>query len=117
MFNNTRKYKVRILTATPNYSVMDTSLNITAGKDSVLADTIRLQFKGIPVVTGLKISYNTLKQIVTLTWIKADTSLVASYNVYRRNVDSNTILTRINASPITDTSYIDHTLSKNATYE
>jgi hypothetical protein len=69
------------------------------------------------VVTGLKVSYDTLKQIVTLTWNKADTALAKGYYVYRRNVDSNTILTRIDANLITDTLYRDSTGVQNMTYE
>jgi hypothetical protein len=111
------KYRVRILTVTPNYQVMDTSLSVTAGRDSVLPDTIRLRFTGIPVPTGVRLSYDTLRQIVTLTWSKADTNLVASYNVYRRNVGLNTVLARINASPVTDTVYRDSSGVQDSTYE
>jgi hypothetical protein len=58
-----------------------------------------------------------LKQIVTVMWDKADTALVKGYNVYRRNVDSNTVPVRINASPVTDTFFRDSTGVHGATYE
>jgi hypothetical protein len=96
---------------------MDTSFVIIAGVDSVIRAPLRLQFTGIPVPKNLKVSYDTLKQIVTLIWAKADTTLVKSYNIYRRNVDSNTVLARINISPVSDTVYRDSTATDNQTYE
>jgi hypothetical protein len=111
------RYSVRIISILDNYGVLDTSLSIRAGKNDTLADTIVLPFTGIPTPKGLTISYDTLKQIVTLAWTKADTALVKSYNVYRRNVDSNTVAVRINASPVADTVYRDSTGVQGTTYE
>jgi hypothetical protein len=110
-------YRVKILTTIPNYVPLDTSFSIRAEKRDTLADTIRLRYTGIPVVTGLKLSYDTMRQIVTLTWSKADTALAKSYNVYRRNVDSNTVAVRINASPVADTVFSDSTCVQDLTYE
>jgi len=110
-------YRVRILTTLDAYVPKDTVLSVTAGKADTLTHDIVLQYTGIPVVSGLKIGYDTLKQIVTLTWSKADTALVKSYNVYRRNVDSNTLLARINTSPVADTVYRDSTGIQDQTYE
>jgi sugar lactone lactonase YvrE len=82
-----------------------------------LPHNIVLQYTGIPVVSGLKISYDTLKQIVTLSWNKLDTALVKSFNIYRTNVDSNTISTMpINKNPITDTIYRDFSGIQDQTY-
>jgi hypothetical protein len=72
---------------------------------------------GIPIPWGLWISYDTLKQIATLRWFKEDTNIVKSYNIYERDVDSNTVLTRINASPVIDTIYYDSTGISGITYE
>src|SRR3989339_395325 len=110
-------YNTLVLTTVPEYASVDTELTVHVGADEWMNDTIFLRNTGVPIPENLSITYDTLRQIVTLTWAKADTALVKSYNVYRRNVDSNTILTRINASPITDTFYTDNTLSKGATYE
>ena len=75
------------------------------------------RFLGIPTPKNVGLGYDTMNQIVTLKWSKADTSLVSSYNVYRRNVDSNTVMTRINMSPVTDTVYHDSTGVQDKTYE
>jgi hypothetical protein len=112
------RYSVRILSVLDNYGVLDTSLAIRAGKNDTLGDTIDLPFTGIPVPSGLKIGYDTLKQIVTLTWNKSTAGrTVRGYNVYRRNVDSNTTIAAINLHLVADTVYSDSTGSQDQTYE
>jgi hypothetical protein len=77
-----------------------------------------MEYTGIPVPKGLRIEYDTMKQIVTLYWNTPTSGrTVSSYNVYRRNVDSNTVLARININPVTDTSFIDSTGVQDMTYE
>jgi hypothetical protein len=111
------KYDLRLISSLDNYGVLDTVGVPVRSADTTNLDTINLPFTGIPTPKGLTISYDTLKQIVTLTWSKADTALVKSYNVYRRNVDSNTVAVRINASPVADTVYSDSTGVQGTTYE
>jgi fibronectin type 3 domain-containing protein len=102
--NKTYEYRLAII-------VKDGSMGKMGDAHSVL---IVPAIQQTPVV---KLSYDTLKQIVMLTWNKADTTLVKGYNVYRRNVDSNTVLTRINTNPITDSIYRDSTGIQDQTYE
>jgi len=111
------KYDLRLISSLDNYGVLDTVGIPVRSADTTNLDTISLPFTGIPTPRGITLSYDTLKQIVTITWSKADTALVKGYNVYRRNVDSNTVLTRINTSPITDTVYRDSTGIQGQTYE
>ncbi|MGA2506699.1 MAG: hypothetical protein ABSF80_04400 [Chitinispirillaceae bacterium] len=110
-------YRVRILTTLPNYKTLDMNLSVIAGTVNVLPAPIVLQFTGIPTPQNVKISYDTLKQIVTLTWDSANASLVSSYNVYRKNVGLNTVPTRINTNPVTGTVYRDSTRVQDSTYE
>ncbi|HUI94035.1 MAG TPA: hypothetical protein VLX68_17485 [Chitinivibrionales bacterium] len=111
-------YNVRILSVLDNYGVLDTSLAVRAGKNDTLADTIVLPFTGIPIPTGLKISYDTARQIVTLTWNKEDSALVKGYNVYRRNVDSSFGQTPINGTTLVrGTVYRDSTGIQDQSYE
>jgi len=112
------KYRVRLLTTLDNYEVMDTSFVIAAGRDSVLPQPIVMNYSGIPIPKNLQIQYDTMLQIVTLIWDTPTTGRpVGSYNVYRRNIDSNTVLARINSSPVTDTFYVDSTGMQDMTYE
>ena len=110
-------YRVRILTTTPNYRTLDTTLRVIAGTQNVLPNPLVLQYTGIPTPKNIRIVYDTLKQIVPLMWDSANASLVSSYNVYRRNVGLNTVLARINVNPVTGTSYIDSSGVQDSTYE
>jgi hypothetical protein len=110
-------YDLRLISSLDNYGVLDTVGVPVKSADTTDLDTISLPFTGIPTPKNVKIAYDTLKQIITLTWTKADTALVKSYNVYRRNVDSNTVAVRINASPVADTVYRDSTGVQDQTYE
>jgi hypothetical protein len=111
------RYDLRFVSGLDNYGVFDTLSVSVSSADTTNLDTISLPFTGIPTPKNVTISYDTLKQIVTLSWSKADTALVKSYNVYRRNVDSNTVPVRINASPVADTVYSDTTGMQGTTYE
>jgi hypothetical protein len=110
-------YDLRLISSLDNYGVLDTVGVKVRSADTTNLDTISLPFTGIPTPKNVRISYDTLKQIVTLMWGKADTALVKSYNVYRRNVDSNTVAVRINTSPVVDTVYRDSTGVQDQTYE
>jgi hypothetical protein len=110
-------YRVRLITTTPDYLPLDDTLTVTAGENDTLADTIVLKYNGIPIPKNVRIVYDTLKQIVSLSWDSASASRVSSYNVYRRNFGLNTVLARINVNPITGTSYRDSSGVQDSTYE
>jgi hypothetical protein len=111
------KYDLRLISSLDNYGVLDTNAVPIRSADTTDLDTISLPFTGIPTPKNVSLSYDTLKQIVTLVWSKADTALVKSYSVYRRNVGSNTVAVRINLSPVADTVYRDSTGVQDQTYE
>ena len=108
-------YHVRFLTTLDDYNPLDTNLIIRAGMYDTLSDTIFLPYTGIPIPTGLTLTYDTLKQIVTLTWDKADTTLVKGYNVYRKHSDSDFV--KINPALITETTYSDSSVIQDESYE
>ncbi len=111
------KYDLRVISSLDNYGVLDI-VNIPVGSgDTLNMDSIVLPFTGIPTPKNVSIKYDTLKQIVTLSWSKPDSALVKGLNVYRRNVDSNSVLKQVNTSPITDTLYRDSTGIQDQTYE
>lgn len=97
--------------------------SVKGSNNAVYADTVMIRIipkdtAGPPAAPrNVRSSYDTLKQIVTLTWSPNWESDVVGYNVYRRNVDSNTALTRINAQTIADTAYKDSNGMQNLTYE
>ncbi|MBN1577539.1 MAG: hypothetical protein JW913_13355 [Chitinispirillaceae bacterium] len=111
-------YDLTLISSLDDYAVLEVpEVEVVAGNTRDV-DTLMLQFTGIPVPRWLKFSYDTLKQIVTLMWNQADTTMISGYHVYRRNVDSNSVATiPINKHPIIDTLYCDSTGIQGQTYE
>lgn len=111
------KYDLRLISSLDNYGVVDTVKIPVKSADTTNLDTIEMPYTGIPTPKNVKISYDTLRQISTLSWNKTDTNMINSFNVYRRNIDSNTVLIRINMSPIIDTFYRDSSGTQDQSYE
>jgi hypothetical protein len=107
-------YDLRIVSSRDVYGVLDLPAVPVISADTTDLDTIELPFEGIPTVKGLALSYDTLRQIVTLTWEQADTALVSGYSVYREHQDSG--LVKINSAPIADTTYSDSTALQDQKY-
>ncbi|MFH0921416.1 MAG: hypothetical protein V1913_13775 [Fibrobacterota bacterium] len=106
-------YSVRFLSILDRYLPLDTTFTITAAKDSILPDSIVLPLK-IPTPTGFKAAYDTLTQVVTLSWDKGDSSRVRGYNVYRQQVDSAEV--KVNPQPLLSPLYVDSTGVQDQTY-
>ena len=107
------RYSIRFMSVLDRYEKLDTTFTITAGQPLTLPDSIRLPLK-IPTPTGFKITYDTLKQIVTISWDKADTSRVKGYNVYRQRIDTSEV--KLNAQPLFSPLYVDSTGIQDQTY-
>lgn len=107
-------YDLRIISSLDDYGVLDMSAVAVSSADTTDLDTLELPFTGIPTVKSLSLSYDTLKQIVTLTWNRADTGLVSGYNVYRQHVDSG--LVKLNSAVIADTVFRDSTALQDNAY-
>jgi hypothetical protein len=109
------KYRVRVLTTTPDYLPLDDTFDVRAGMDDVLPDTIELQYTGIPVPKNLRIQYDTLKQIASVSWDQTDSARTKGYNLYRRHQDSSFV--KINGSLLTSPAFMDSSLIQDASYE
>ena len=109
-------YRVRVLTTLDAYVPKDTVLSVAAGIVDSLPHDIVLQYTGIPGPAGLKVSYDTLRQMVILAWTGADTSLISGYNVYRAIKGQNFSLITQSPLPGTVTTYSDSTVSVGNTY-
>jgi len=105
-----------VLTTVSDFAQVDTELTVREGLDEVMVDTIVLKSIGIPVPTGLSIAYDTLKQIVFVTWNHMDQANVIGYNIYRRisNPDSSFALRKGN---IIDTFFYDTTCIEGLSYD
>lgn len=110
-------YDLQIVSSLDNYGVIDTAnITVVSGNTTDLG-IVSLPFAGIPLAKNIAISYDTMLQIVTLKWSKADTTLASGYHVYRRCVDSSTSISRLNSSLQNDTFYLDSSARQNFTYE
>ncbi len=110
-------YTVRILPSLDDYDIVDTSGVVVQSSQITDLDTIKIPFSGIPIPKNLVLSYDTLIQRVHLSWDNADSSLAKGYHVYRKNIDSNTVFVRLNGSSLTDTVFIDSTVTQGYSYE
>ena len=108
------KYRTIILTTLKGYVSVDTEFSIASGQNMMIRDTIELRSNTIPAPTGFGISYDTLKQIVTLSWNRMNPAKAKGFNVYRQHVDSSEV--KVNAQPLIDTFYVDSTGIKGRTY-
>lgn len=108
------KYRAIVLTTNPGYMAVDTELTFISGQALVMRDTVKLNSTVIPAPTGFVISYDTLHQLVALTWNKSDTSRVKGYNIYRQHLDSTR--TVLNGKPVLDTFYVDSSGIQDETY-
>ncbi|MBD3345517.1 MAG: hypothetical protein GF401_10685 [Chitinivibrionales bacterium] len=98
-------YDVRFIVVSGNYVPFDTVMTITSGVNRSLADTLFLEYTGIPVPRGVEIDYDSLSPLVSFQWDMLDTSLIGGYNIYRRTTDSNP--KQLNEGVVDDTFFID----------
>jgi hypothetical protein len=82
--------------------------------------------RGQPVRISLKyltpskvrFACDTVNQAVTLRWSMPDTTLVKSFNIYRKNLNqAGESPARLNQMPLSDTLFTDSTVGNNQTYE
>jgi hypothetical protein len=111
-------YTLRVLPLLAEYGVLDTSNIGVRSSDTTVLDSIVLPFTGIPTPKNVTVSYDTLRQIVTLRWSRADTNLVKGYNVYRRDIDSSFGQNPLNGlALIRYPAYTDTTVMQDHVYE
>jgi hypothetical protein len=106
------RYTARIWTTEANYKPLLTTLRIRTGMADVLPDTLRLLYLGIPVVTGLKVEYDTLAGAAKVSWNKADYGDFNAYVVFR-NTKNYQVPETVPLGATQDTFWID-TLYKGA---
>lgn len=104
-------YKLRLATTLPNYTTTYYTIQKNDDLADTITDTLRLIYTGIPVVTGMKVTYDTLHGVATLSWDKVQYMNLQDYLVYRAHKDSG----QWPASPIlyvSDTVTIDSVFKK-----
>jgi uncharacterized protein (TIGR02145 family) len=82
------EYNLRVTTILPDYALTFTTIKTSGGRSDTLQDTITLTYTGIPVVTGLKVTYDTLNGVVHLSWNKTSYRAFQDFLIYRDDFDS-----------------------------
>lgn len=97
------KYQLRIITLLPNYTPTFFTLQIHAGKNDTLKTPIKLIYTGIPIITGLKASFDPSKSIVSLKWDNVNYSNFNDFLIYRGDanlIDNSMYLISSVANPV-----------------
>lgn len=101
-------YSVRATTTLPDYNALITTFQVRSGATDSLSKPLELPFTGIPVVTGLKASLDTLSGVVTLTWDPVNYRGFLGYSVYRDPAGAHDFAREpLGTRRITGTSYRD----------
>jgi sugar lactone lactonase YvrE len=113
-----KNYKLRILPLLPEYNALDTGAIDVLSAETTDAGTISLVFTGVPAPKNLALSYDSLKQIVRVSWTRPNSNKnFKGFTVYRRDVDSNTAAAAISRGLLADTVFRDSTGVAGRTYE
>jgi hypothetical protein len=112
-------YSLQLLSLDARYGSMDTGSIFVSSGDTTHLDSIVLPLKAIPAVKGLRVkNYDTLLQIVKLSWNPTPASITKGYNLHRRLSGVVNFDRSLNGSVlIHDTIFSDTTASQDSTYE
>jgi hypothetical protein len=95
-------YKVRLLTAEPDFAVVETTIVIASGAATALP-VIELTKTTISMTDSLLTEYNPALMMVTLTWKLIDTALISGYSLYCNRTKNLTPLVTVDNSCSTQT--------------
>jgi hypothetical protein len=82
------KYTLMVVSTLTDYTPLYHRLTVSQSSPDTIPDTLRLAYTGIPIVTGLSASYDTLHGIVKVWWHATSYFDFQRYNVYRAHADS-----------------------------
>src|SRR5271157_5179450 len=109
-------YTVRFLSTLDSYYPKDTVFRVVANSRDTLGSPIRLSFRGVPMVTGVSVVWDSLLLNAAISWKLLDTSLVAGYKVFRGIVGNPPPSSPLNAFLVKGTAYVDSTCGPDSDY-
>lgn len=77
------RYQLRAMSSQDGYAPLYVPISVHPGKTDTLADTLRLPFTGIPVVSGLTAMWDTGAGAARLAWLPTSYPLISEYAVFR----------------------------------
>lgn len=87
-------YQLRVEVSLPyNYTPAFVNIRIRSAKSDTIYTPIEPVFNGIPVVTGIKASYNSQTGIVTVQWDSTTYSDFNDYAIFKDNAESSELST------------------------
>ena len=75
--------RLRFQTPVAEYTPLYRTVRLNVSQDTLLPDTLRMPFTGIPVILGLKAANDTATGDILVTWRSADHPRLVDYVVYR----------------------------------
>lgn len=99
-------YNLKFLTSENNYGVIDTSVEVMAKEVSIITDTVKIPYIGLPIPENITAFYDTLEQKVSLYWDAVSSNKLSGYNIYRKSVMDSTY-SLISSKPINEPFFID----------
>ena len=109
-------YNLRLVTTLADYTPTYKTIYTVGQKKDTLSDTLWLLYTGIPVVTGLAASYDTVNGVVHLSWNKAAYRDFQEYLIFRGAYDSIVLSTNPVAAR-SDTFFVDSVYKRNLVLE
>jgi hypothetical protein len=114
MKNMARGTYALLLTSTEeHYTPTKVEISLAACAHDTLDDSLHLTYTGIPIVTGLKASYDTANGIARLTWNATTYRGFQNYCIFRDFYDSAAYSTKPLAA-VGDTIFVDRIFNPNA---
>lgn len=106
------EYTIRCISSNQDYGVLDTTIEVIEGETVTLKDTLYLPYLRLPIPDSLLISYDTLKQIVSLKWQCEDADSLSGFNIYRQRIGEERFHL-LNLEPVETMSYVDSSILNN----
>jgi hypothetical protein len=105
------RYRLRVTTTEEGYTPLFAGLVVGSGSRDTLADTLRPDFTGIPVVMGVRAVFDTVSGVARLSWHAVDYPRISRYQVFR-DLAGSQVLTSVSIGSTRDTVFAD-TLFRN----
>ena len=103
-------YDLRLVSALSDYGMHDTSGVAVTSADTTTLPPVELPFTGTPQLRDLHLTYDTLRQAVSLSWKQPDPFTAIGVNIYRCETGAAGTApdpVKINDVPVAGTMYID----------
>ncbi len=101
-------YRLRVFVSLPNYVPLYRDIQVRAGRHDTLQPPLEPFYSGIPVVTGIKATYDTASGVARISWRPVAYPSLLTYLVYRDRADAVDLSgIPLNNSRLTDTVFYD----------